>query len=120
VQLDLLAMYCERTAFDSYTTKTKVLLLAGAQRAAVAVANAQAADLAFVGVQLEVLSSFRYLGIMFEVGQPLTAAVTPARRRAARAAQATSGARRYQAVQKCGQCSCSRQHPRRHVWGRAH
>ena len=86
-QLGVLHTYCERSAIVVNTAKTKVLLLAGARSAAAAVVKAQAAGLRFGGVQLEVVSSFRYLGIMFAAGQPLTAAAAPVRTQAARAAK---------------------------------
>ncbi len=67
-QLGVQACYCERTAIVVNTTKTKVLLLAGARTTAAAVAKVPVAGLTFAGVQLDVVSSSRYLGIMFAMG----------------------------------------------------
>ena len=92
-QLDVLAAYCERSAILVNTVKTKVLLMAGARTAAAAVAKAEAAGLTFAGTRLEVVSSFRYLGITFTAGQPLAAAAAPARTRAAHAAMAACNMR---------------------------
>jgi hypothetical protein len=104
-QLGVLARYCERSAVVVNTTKTKVLLLAGARTAAAAVAKAQAAGLTFAGVELEVVSSFRYLGILFAARQPLTAAAAPARTQAARQSMGSVACRRRG----------GREHPGRHV-----
>jgi hypothetical protein len=47
----------------------------------------------FAGAQLMVVSSFRYLDVMFAAGQPLTAAVAPARTQAAPGAMAACNQR---------------------------
>jgi hypothetical protein len=59
--------------------------------------HCKAAGLTFAGVQLEVVGSFRYLGITFAAGQPLTAAAAQARTRAARAAMGACN-QRYAAL----------------------
>ncbi len=61
-QLDVLAAYCERWDICVNTVKTKVLLLAGAPRAASAIAMVEAAGLTFAGAALLAVSSFRYWG----------------------------------------------------------
>ena len=92
-QLDVLAAYCERWDITVNAAKTKVLLLAGASRAAAAVSMAEAAGLTFAGAALQVVSSFRYLGVEFTAGVPLAGSAGPARTVVARAALAACNTR---------------------------
>ena len=92
-QLDLLAAYCERWDITVNAIKTKLMLLAGARSATAAVRAAAAAGLTFAGESLEAVSSFRYLGIVFEAARPLAGSAAPARTAAARAALAACNSR---------------------------
>ena len=92
-QLDVLAAYCERWDIAVNTVKTKVLLLAGAPRLAGAVAVAEAAGLTLAGAALQVVSSFRYLGVEFAAAGPLAGSAGPARTVVAHAASAACNTR---------------------------
>ena len=92
-QLDVLVAFCERWDITVNTVKTKVLLLAGASRAPEAVALAEAAGLTFAGAALQVVSSFRYLGVEFVAVGPLAGSAGPARTVVARAALAACNTR---------------------------
>jgi hypothetical protein len=85
-QLGMLQQYCERWGLTVNTVKTKLVLLSGERTQQAALQTAQRARLSFGGVSLEVVSSFKYLGITFHSSFCLAGAAAPVRVAAARAA----------------------------------
>lgn len=85
-QLDLLQDYCQRWGLTVNTVKTKVQLLSGERTQAAAQQTAERAGLQFGGQRLEVVTTFKYLGITFHSTTCLAGAAVAARAKAARAA----------------------------------
>ena len=85
-QLDLLQHYCSGNGLTVNTVKTKLMLLSGQRRQGAAQQAAEAARLSFRGQMLEVVTSFKYLGITFHSTQQLAGAAVAARTAAARGA----------------------------------
>lgn len=92
-QLDLLQQYCSQWGLTVNTVKTKVMLLSGARTQPAAQSAAEAARLSFGGGQLEAVTSFKYLGIVFHSSTCLAGAAGAARAQLARAAMHSCRAR---------------------------
>ena len=78
-QLTVLEAFCQQRGLTVNLVKTKVMLLAGQLGNTAAVALAKRGRLSFAGKQLQVVSEFRYLGVVFSCSQTLVASAAPAR-----------------------------------------
>ena len=92
-QLNLLQQYCSQWGLTVNTVKTKVMLLSGARTQLAAQQAAEAARLRFGGQLLEVVTSFKYLGVVFHSSTCLAAAAGAARAQLGRAAMHSCRAR---------------------------
>jgi len=92
-QLDLLQQYCQQWGLTVNTVKTKLMLLSGQRTQQAALRAAAAAQLCFGGQLLEVVASFKYLGIVFHASTCLAGSAAPARTQLARAAMHSCRAR---------------------------
>ena len=87
-QLDLLQQYCTDRGLTVNLTKTKVMLLAGADSEADASGRVQRAGITYAGGRLEGTCSFKYLGVVFHCTQPLGESAAQGRTAVAYAAAA--------------------------------